>query len=61
MILAEIRVRRPNDALSHHFSGNGQKLGDVKCLGFREDRLERFLAQFYFCDFRPKEFFNNHA
>jgi hypothetical protein len=44
-----------------HSSGNGQNLGDMKCLEIREDRLKRFVTQFCFCDFRPKEFFNSHS
>jgi len=42
------------------FERNGQNPGDVKCLEIRKDRLKRFLTQFCFCDFRPKEFFNSH-
>jgi hypothetical protein len=44
-----------------HYRGKRQNSGDPKCLGIREDRLERILTRFYFCDFRAKEFFNTHA
>jgi hypothetical protein len=34
--------------------------GDTKCLGIREDRLQRILTQFHFREFSKKEFFNSH-
>ena len=43
------------------FQPKWPKSGDVKCLEIREERLKRFLTQFCFCDFRPKEFFNCHS
>jgi hypothetical protein len=43
------------------FPPNSQNLGDTKCPENQESRLLRILAQFYFCEFRAKDFFNSHG